>query len=97
MWGISRDYKIVWVSPALAHLLGREVDDMLGRDFREFVCDKQLSTVEEGVKSESTKPFRQWVKTPLGARELCITPVWADYQGTKARYTHMVPVGVGVK
>ncbi len=97
MWGISVDCIIRWVSPDLAHFVGLEVDDMLGRDFREFVSPISIPTVEKGLEEHSTKTYRQWVETPLGPRQLCITPVWADYRGETARYSHMVPVSVEVE
>ena len=97
MWGVSVDFVIQWVSPGLAHFVGCEVDDMLGLDFRLFVCPQDLRMVETTVRTKSTNTFRQWVRTPTGPQEVDITPVWAEYRGKKARFTCMVPVTAEVE
>ena len=94
MWGVSIDYIVQWVSPELAHFVGLEVDDFLGRDFREFVFPCCLPTVEEGVENQSTATFWQRVRTPTGPQEVEVTPIWANYHGKKARFVHMVRTDV---
>ncbi len=97
LWGISIDFIIQWASPELAHFLGYEVDDLLGMDFRQFVAPDHLPKTECRVNAQCTKTYRQRVITPEGEKEVDITPVWADYKGEKARFSHMVLVPVRVE
>lgn len=92
MWGISVDYIIQWVSPALAHFVGYEVDDVLGRDFREFVYADDMARVTASVKNQFATCFLPRVKTPSGYRAVKIITTWANHNGHQARFTQMVPV-----
>ena len=89
MWGVSIDYIVQWVSPDLAHFLGYEVDDMLGKDFREFVHTEDMARVAASVEGRFGTCFSQRVRTPSGYQTVKVTTTWVNHNGRRARFSHM--------
>ena len=87
-WNIDNDGRTITVNPAMAEILGRERDEILGKTIHDFVDDENRSIIEDQLAARSAGEAASYeiaLSRPDGTKVNCInsaTPIY-DEEGEK--------------
>jgi len=83
---IHEDGRIIDGNQALGRMLGYDIPDILGRDFREFVPEEYHELIHESIRRDSTTPYEvKCLKQDGATFDIQVWGHSIEYQGRKVR------------